>query len=147
MSILVSDMPLSFTDDTSQEKIELLRAERMARKKAKDRKKTNKSRLRIIKAKDREKVKSGHSEKPIEYLYTGDGRAGMGFLNEYLNLGGVEVAEPEQEAREAAAVYARFILERAEPPACVKGADEEERRFRFIPFETKFTDDAARGPR
>ena len=47
----------------------------------------------------------------------------------------------------AAAVYERFILERAEPPACVKGADEEERRFRFIPFETKFTDDAARGPR
>ena len=47
----------------------------------------------------------------------------------------------------AATVYARFILERAEPPACVKGADEEERRFRFIPFETKFTDDAARGPR
>ena len=60
---------------------------------------------------------------------------------------GVEVAEPEQEAREAAAVYARFILERAEPPACVKGADEEERRFRFITFETKFTDDATRRPR
>ena len=43
MSILVSDMPLSFTDDTSQEKIELLRAERMARKKAKDRKQQNSS--------------------------------------------------------------------------------------------------------
>ena len=71
----------------------------------------------------------------------------MGGLNEYLNLGGVEVAEPEQEAREAAAVYARCFLERAEPPACFNFADEEERRFRFIPFETKFTDDAARGPR
>ena len=46
-----------------------------------------------------------------------------------------------------AAVYARCFLERAEPPACVKGADEEERRFRFIPFETKFTDAAAQGPR
>ena len=61
--------------------------------------------------------------------------------------GGVEVAEPEQEAREAAAVYARFFLERAEPPACFNRANEEERRFRLIPFETKFTDDAARGPR
>ena len=61
---------------------------------------------------------------------------------------GVEVAEPEQEARVRTAGYARFFLERAETPACVKGADEEERRrFRFIPFETKFTDDAARGPR
>ena len=88
-------------------------------------------------------LKSGHSERPIEYHLTGRGRAGMGFLN----LGGVEVAEPEQEARVRTAGYARFFLERAEPPACVKGADEEERRFRFIPFETKFTDDAARGPR
>ena len=94
-------------------------------------------------------LKSGHSDRPIEYFCTrtGDGRAGMGFLNEYLNLGGVEVAEPEQEAREAAAGYARFFLERAEPPACFDRANEEKRRFRFIPFETKFTDDAARGPR
>ena len=60
---------------------------------------------------------------------------------------GVEVAEPEQEARVRTAGYARFFLERAEPPACFNRANEEERRFRFIPFETKFTDDAARGPR
>ena len=92
-------------------------------------------------------LKSGHSEKPIEYFCMGDGCAGMGGLNEYLNLGGVEAAEPEQEAREATVVYARCFLERAEPPACFNFADEEERRFRFIPFETKFTDDAARGPR
>ena len=92
-------------------------------------------------------LKSGHSERPIEYFCMGDGCAGMGGLNEYLNLGGVEAAEPEQEAREATAVYARCFLERAEPPACFNFADEEERRFRFIPFETKFTDDAARGPR
>ena len=44
--------------------------------------------------------KSGHSEKPIEYFCMGDGCAGMGGLNEYLNLGGVEAAEPEQEAHE-----------------------------------------------
>ena len=55
MAILVSDMPLSFTDDRPQEEIERLRAERMARKKTKDRKKTSKSRVRIVKAKDREK--------------------------------------------------------------------------------------------
>ena len=67
----------------------------------------------------------------------------MGGLNEYLNLGGVEAAEPEQEARKATAVYARSFLECAEPPTCVDFADEEERRFRFIPFETKFTDDDA----
>ena len=78
---------------------------------------------------------------------SGAGCAGMGGLNEYLNLGGVEAAEPEQEARKATAVYARSFLECAEPPTCVDFADEEERRFRFIPFETKFTDDAARGPR
>ena len=40
----------------------------------------------------------------------------------------------------ATAVYARFFLERAKPPACVTGAHEEERRWRFINFETKFTD-------
>ena len=36
----------------------------------------------------------------------------------------------------------RFLLECAEPPACVKGTDDEERRWLIIPFETKFTDDA-----
>jgi hypothetical protein len=56
MSFLVSDMPLSFTDDTPQEVIERRRAERiMARKESKDRKKTSKSRCRIVKAKHREK--------------------------------------------------------------------------------------------
>ena len=45
-------------------------------------------------------LKSGHSERPTEYHLTGHGRAGMGFLNEYLNLGGVAAAEPEQEAHE-----------------------------------------------
>ena len=40
----------------------------------------------------------------------------------------------------ATAVYARFFLERAEPPACVTGAHKEERRWRIINFETKFTD-------
>ena len=38
----------------------------------------------------------------------------------------------------ATAVYARFFLERAKPPACVTGAHEEERRWR-INFEPKFT--------
>jgi hypothetical protein len=79
-------------------------------------------------------LKSGDSGKRFEsfFVATGDDRCGMGILNEYLNLGGVEVAEPEQEAREATAVYARCFLERAEPPACVKGADDEERRWRFV---------------
>ena len=49
-------MPLSFyTDDTSQEEIERRRAERMARKEAKDKAKTSKSRRPIVKAKHREK--------------------------------------------------------------------------------------------
>ena len=50
-------MPLSFyTDDTSQEEIERRRAERMARKEAKDKAKTSKSRrAAIVKAKHREK--------------------------------------------------------------------------------------------
>ena len=55
MTFVVSDMPSSFTDDTPQEEIERLRADRMARKKAKDRAKTSKSRWRIVKAKHREK--------------------------------------------------------------------------------------------
>ena len=54
MSFLVSDMPLSSTDDTPQKEIERRRAERMARNKAKDRAKTSKSRWRIVKAKHRE---------------------------------------------------------------------------------------------
>ena len=45
-------------------------------------------------------LKSGHSERPTEYHLTGHGRAGMGGLNEFLNLGGVAAAEPEQEAHE-----------------------------------------------
>ncbi len=86
-------------------------------------------------------LKSGHSGKTIEYVFTGKGGKGMGGLYERLRyLDGVEAAEPEQEARKATAVYARFFLERAEPPACVTGAHEEERRWRFVNFETKFTD-------
>ena len=85
--------------------------------------------------------KSGHSGKTIEYVFTGEGGKGMDGLYEGLRyLDAVEAAEPEQEARKATAVYARFFLERAKPPACVTGAHEEERRWRFINFETKFTD-------
>ena len=122
MPFIVSDMPLSFTtDDAPEEEIERRRADRIARKQAKA--KTRRSRRCITKAMHREE------KKPMSDTHT--------------------AKKPNETTSEetAAAVYARFILERAEPPACVKGADEEERRFRFIPFETKFTDDAARGPR
>jgi hypothetical protein len=44
------------------------------------------------------------------------------------NLGGVEVAEPEQEAREATAVYARCFLERAVYTRFIP--DEKKRRGR-----------------
>ena len=52
MPFLVSGMP---SDDTHQEEIERRRAERIARKEAKDGAKTSKSRWRIVEAKDREK--------------------------------------------------------------------------------------------
>ena len=48
MPFLVSDMPLSFNNDTTQEEIDRRRAERMARKEAKHRAKTSKSRARMI---------------------------------------------------------------------------------------------------
>ena len=48
MSFLVSDMPLSSTDDTSQEETERRQADRVARKKAKA--KTSRLRRRITKA-------------------------------------------------------------------------------------------------
>ena len=48
MPFLVSDMPLSFNNDTTQEEIDRRRAERMARKEAKRRAKTSKSRARMI---------------------------------------------------------------------------------------------------
>jgi len=49
MPFFVSDMPLSFADDTSQEEIECRRAERIARKKAKNKAKTGTSRVLIQK--------------------------------------------------------------------------------------------------
>jgi len=52
MPFLVSGMP---SDDTHQEEIERRRAERIARKEAKDGAKTSKSRWRIVEAKHREK--------------------------------------------------------------------------------------------
>ena len=55
MSFLVSDMPLNFTDDMSQEEIERRRADRIARKKAKA--KTSRLRRRITKAMHREEKK------------------------------------------------------------------------------------------
>ena len=55
MSFLVSDMPLSSTDDTSQEETERRRADRVARKKAKA--KTSRLRRRITKAMHREEKK------------------------------------------------------------------------------------------
>ena len=48
MPFFVSDMPLSFNNDTTQEEIDRRRAERMARKEAKHRAKTSKSRARMI---------------------------------------------------------------------------------------------------
>ena len=55
MSFLVSDMPLNFTDDMSQEEIERRRADRIARKQAKA--KTRRSRRCITKAMHREEKK------------------------------------------------------------------------------------------
>ena len=55
MSFLVSDMPLSSTDDTSQEETERRQADRVARKKAKA--KTSRLRRRITKAMHREEKK------------------------------------------------------------------------------------------
>ena len=56
MRVIVSDMPLSLTDDTTQDEIERRRADRMARKKAKGKAKAkrSRSRSRITKAMDRE---------------------------------------------------------------------------------------------
>ena len=54
MPLFVSDMPLSFADDTSQEEIDCRRAERMARKKAKDKAKTGTSRVLIQKLGEKE---------------------------------------------------------------------------------------------
>ena len=48
MPFFVSDMSLSFNNDTTQEEIDRRRAERMARKEAKHRAKTSKSRARMI---------------------------------------------------------------------------------------------------
>ena len=56
MPFLVSDTPLSFNVDSPQEEIECRRAERIARKAAKDGAKTSKSRSwRIVEAKHHEK--------------------------------------------------------------------------------------------